>query len=246
MIRPNFYTNWEWWLSRIQTEEHQAMYDKVASFIPLKRQDVFLEIGTGTGELLKRLVESGAKLYGTEASSELLEEAVINLESSGLSVIVKESKDMGLADYRSENKNRDRICLLNDDITNSNLRGNFTYAAVVLQQVESDIVTIKRLWAQSAYNHIIPWEAAVQDPGMICNEELLRVLGQVLPQGRKYLSADYITKNEFPLEMFGLRKIAKGFKIARQPEFVLSPEIYVDTGETHAQGGYRLVELQKT
>lgn len=191
------------------------------------------------------MTESGAKLYGSEASLELLDLAVQNLEESGLNVVVKETKDMRASDYRDENKKKDRICLLVDDVTNSNIKGNFTYAATVLQQLASDSITTTRLWQQSAYRDGIPQTMITQQSHVLFYEELMRVLGRILPQGRKYLSVDYVVKNELALEVMGKMPLARGFKLVGDPEFVLAPEVYSDSHELHTNGGYHLMQLQK-
>ena len=227
------------------TPGHQQMYDNVAKVIEIGKHDTLLDIGCGSGEILKRVAGKGAKLYGADASTEILEAAVSNIEENGLSVVVRDASSMSSKDFRKEHKRRDRICLLVDDITNTNIKGKYSFVTSVLSQISATAITINRLWEASEFNSQIPQAMAALQLHVLAHEELIRVLGKIMPQAGRFLNVEYVLKDKIDLEIRDRVTIARGFKLGVDPHFFHSPEVYKDTDQVNPNGGYYSLLLRK-
>ncbi|MBN2454608.1 methyltransferase domain-containing protein [Candidatus Woesearchaeota archaeon] len=76
-----------WWAGRSSSEEYQKAYDEIIKFIPPCNS--LLDVGCGTGELLKRvwLSKKAKNLFGVDISKELLSAATSNLKGIPVSLM---------------------------------------------------------------------------------------------------------------------------------------------------------------
>lgn len=74
-----------WWVDRSSSPEYQHAYDSAARNIP--EGGTLLELGCGTGELLKRLRQNYDRLIGTDSSKEMIDLAKQNLKGLDVKLI---------------------------------------------------------------------------------------------------------------------------------------------------------------
>lgn len=133
----------DWWLKQGRVEGQQKAYDIIASSMPIRKQDVFLEVCCGPGEILKRVFGRVRKLVGADYSEEMLEVAEKNLRSAGISVEVFDNpvtRKIWVEELR-----RDRAVLVKDDIVDTALPEDyFTNVAVVFPCIGSPRVADPR------------------------------------------------------------------------------------------------------
>jgi len=74
------YPKAEWWMARSLFPEYQVAYDEILKYIP--KCNYLLDVGCGTGELLKRVAKAGRAHYltGLDISKELIAKAQENLK----------------------------------------------------------------------------------------------------------------------------------------------------------------------
>src|SRR3989344_1903027 len=118
----------QWWLSRTQSENHQKVYDLMASQITPTSKTVVVDYCCGNAELLKKLYERWSArasrrtspsdkipplLIGTDVTEEMITQARDNLRSAGIEATV-------LRDA-SHVMNHRGVILLEDDFADSKL-----------------------------------------------------------------------------------------------------------------------------
>ena len=147
MQQKELYPKLDWWVKRSELLGHQLLYEKVADYIDIGESDFFIDVGMGTGDVILRLFQNstGAKLYGSDISVGMIKLCKARLEQQGIEVVVREASSMSPQDYTEENKLRDRVCLLSDDITDTEIQGSFTYVTTVLRQLTTNLRNLQRI-----------------------------------------------------------------------------------------------------
>ncbi|MFH1181880.1 MAG: class I SAM-dependent methyltransferase [Candidatus Woesearchaeota archaeon] len=81
------YPKAQWWMERSLFPEYQLAYDEILKYIP--KCNYLLDIGCGTGELLKRVSKSQKARYitGLDISKELLAKAAENLRCCKVNLV---------------------------------------------------------------------------------------------------------------------------------------------------------------
>ena len=250
MQQTDLYPKMDWWIERSELPEHQLLYDRVVDYIDIGESDVFLDVGMGTGDVLLLLFQktTGAKLYGSDISEGMIELCKARLEQQGIEVVVREASSMLPQDYTEENKLRDRVCLLFDDITDTEIQGSFTYITTVLRQLTTNPHNLQRMRNFSPFSFQITPENLLDFAHVVCFYGALQnIRGRLTPNGR-YLDVDYVLEGGLDEDVTGIRLFAEGFDLAREPQFYNSPEVYADTDEVvdnRIGRGYRFLEMRK-
>ncbi|HLA23516.1 MAG TPA: class I SAM-dependent methyltransferase [Candidatus Nanoarchaeia archaeon] len=120
----------DWWVGRSLSYDYQEAYTNIAKIFPSDFR-IFLDVGCGTGEVLKKIWRPyDKKTYlGTDASPKMIEIARCNLEKSGIPV-----KWISCIEDLS---NEGEVNLLLDDISKSKIPNffadltSFTFPGIV-------------------------------------------------------------------------------------------------------------------
>lgn len=79
----------DWWLGRMQSPEYQRAYDTISKTVSARDSDIFVEIGCGPGEMLRRIRKGS--VIGTDITLRMLQIAQRNLKSHGIEPLVYSS-----------------------------------------------------------------------------------------------------------------------------------------------------------
>ncbi|MBI5803418.1 class I SAM-dependent methyltransferase [Candidatus Pacearchaeota archaeon] len=112
----------EWWKEKSLDKSHQDAYNKITQRIPPNGK-IFLDVGCGTGEVLKRACKNtNYSLYvGTDSSESMINTSRENLKNSGIEAKVA-------INLKRQSQNKRKVLLFHDDILNSEIPYNFADA----------------------------------------------------------------------------------------------------------------------
>ncbi len=111
----------QWWSELTKLQGHQTTYNNIANSISGKWR-IFLDVGCGTGEILKRVYQQHPnKIYiGIDSSEKMIELAAENLHQEKIPFQIKIKLKKISASLEG------KVLLVKDDITCSKIPSNFS------------------------------------------------------------------------------------------------------------------------
>jgi SAM-dependent methyltransferase len=238
----------EWWRNKSNSKEHQKAYDNIINSLDSSGK-ILLDVGCGTGELLKRayIKNRGGIYVGTDSSLDMIKIAKDNLRYSGIPINT-------IFDTIGQSSLEGKVTLILDDLTNSKLSDSF-----------SDVVflTFPEIFSQTYLKGDITNSLGKILKSMGCSTEeayrleiQLRTFREVVNKiiiGGTLISARYDTSSiNLELEnrkLEGLKYFNSliGLELVKT-EFFESEEVWSDTEGTLEEGeipGYRIFNLQR-
>lgn len=128
------------WIERSQSLEYQSAYDQIAREIPLKQDQVVLEVASGPGEMIKRMFPRVKKIFAVEQSEHMLAYAQQNLLQNGIPAeIISPPTDK--KEFESESQNP-TVVLVNADFATPPFGDDwFNHCVLTFPNFETNRVT---------------------------------------------------------------------------------------------------------
>ena len=239
-----------WWVDRSRSLAHQKAYREIASLVSPSERSVVVDYCCGNGELLKKVYFNSTRkkrfhpplLIGTDISSEMLELAVENLQSSGIEAkIVEDAQDV---------VNHRGIVLVKDDLIDSQLPlGISDITLLTFPELEHDPTLVRKFIGENpllghsgtTYNLQYHWLSRVTKRGRnVILVDYTRSKGGKSDLDRKHFKDEYERAERFGLKLVRIR-------------FVADSEVFRDLEEKEqdrckqqgGRGGYEILICQK-
>ncbi len=209
------YKRARWWTERSKTPEYQAAYDNIAEAFPSLAKSA-VDIGCGTGEVLRRIHGKAGKVYGTDASREMLLLAQENLGMHGIDSRVY-SSPLSRAEYEAESI-WERAALIVDNILHTQLPANyFDVSLLTFPDIAERKPTEEMVNMVEVFHRQFPQLPLVSLRNNVVLMHAHKASVKIVKEGGVFIGAFYFMKQDFDshvdavFDAIGLEPLQKVF-----------------------------------